>query len=264
MRRKRLKGGALVFSGGLAVAFAFAAPFAPWYSISSNVDHWTIQNSTAQATFNLNGTTTFFPGSEYRFECTTQPITAPIWGPICSETQQAPGGLPQPYSASSGLRPSSLGALYSMAWLLSVTTFALGTVGFALLIDATRRRHPDWRIVFATALALMTAGSVALGAGLGLGLLQPAAAAHDFGSSGFPRQVGAGSSFWGSCGPSPVQCGGQASGNLTVNDLWGPALGWYVEVAAGALFLALGALVVRQAIRLRTAPYFPPSHPTKP
>ncbi|MCI4347946.1 MAG: hypothetical protein L3J97_04930, partial [Thermoplasmata archaeon] len=98
LQSRRLQSWTLLIIAGAAVGFAFAAPIAPWYTISSNIAHWTIQNST----FSLNGTTTFLPGSDYRFACYTLPVTAPVWGSICVQTQQASGGILQPYASGLG------------------------------------------------------------------------------------------------------------------------------------------------------------------
>ena len=247
------------------VVMALSSLLAPWYAISSNLDNWHPVNST----FSIHSTTTFFPGTEYRFLCHVNPANTYAWGPICAATQLTPGGALQPYvgfpTISYPPPPSAVGALYSLTWLLSLLTFGAGTLALTTLIVLFRRQYHDWRAAFAPAIVFAVAGSLAVGLCLGVAVYQPSAVAHDVGPGLLDGGTsGPEGSFWGSCGPVPSTCGSLPAGNATLNDTWGPSYGWYLELAAGGLFLAIALTEFRRAIRLqrtRRPPLAPPSKP---
>jgi hypothetical protein len=235
----------------VGIACAIAAPAAPWYMISNNVHNWTVENST----FDLNSTTTFYPGENYRFLCSTYPITAPVWGQVCTISHQEPGGVLQPYADinpfPSRAASTDLGTMYSLVWILSAFTISVGFFALAIFLLDQRQRRQNWKVTFGVGVAFIAAAAFGLGTAIGVAAFQPSAVVHDYGAAG--STYIAGSTFWGSCGPSATQCGA-FSEVQSQSFLWGPAVGWYLELAAGLVFLALALIVVRAAWKLRRAP----------
>lgn len=240
---------------GIAVVALIAASLAlntPWYSMSGDTDHWKVGNQT----ISVNGTSTFYPGANYRFDCTALPTNALIWGPLCAVTQGQAGGLLQPYSdlngllgtPSGGVPPGALGALYGAVEWVSILAIVIG-VGAVGLSLAILRRGAAGGLPLGAVAVFALAGALALGAGIGVAILQPAAIANDCkgGSLSCPTNP----NFWGSCGPSPSSCGNPASSNYTLSNSWYPHLGWYLEVFAGALFLGAAVLGYWKLIRRR-------------
>jgi hypothetical protein len=242
------KGWVLFVAALVAISLAIVAPISPWYSISTEIHDWTVGNST----FDLNSTTTFYPGENYRFFCTTYPVTAPTWGPLCTLSHEESGGTLQPYPDIATLPPypasNDLSILYSLVWLLSFFSISIGFFGFALFLLDERQRKPDWRVTLGASIGFGVAAIFALGTAVGVAVLQPSAVVHDYTPIG--ERVVAGSSFWGACGPSSTECGTLA-GALWQSGAWGPALGWFVELASGLVFLALTYFVLREALRRR-------------
>jgi len=255
------KGWALVATALVAFALAIVAPITPWYLISNEVHDWTVGN----ATFDLNTTTTFYPGPNYRFLCDTYPVDAPVWGEICTLTHQEAGGTLQPYQDivpfSPHPEPSDLQTMYSIVWLASVFSISIGFFALALFVLDQRQRRRDWRVTLGAGVAFAVATALTLGTAIGVAALQPSAVVHDFGQGG--GTVVGGSTFWGSCGPSATHCGMLTSAE-SLSFLWGPAVGWYVEIAAGAILLGVATLVLRDALRLRSTTRTAPAPPGKP
>ncbi len=255
------KGWALFVTALVALALAIVSPITPWYTISNEVHNWTVEN----ATFDLNTTTTFYPGSNYRFLCDTYPVDAPVWGEICTLTHQEAGGTLQPYQDivpfSSHPESSDLQTMYSIVWIASIFSISIGFFALALFVLDQRQRRPDWRVTLGAGVAFAVATAFTLGAAIGVAALQPSAVIHDLGPGG--GTVVGGSTFWGSCGPSATQCG-MFTGAESQSFLWGPALGWYAELAAGAILLGLATLVLRDALRLRRTARAARASPGKP
>lgn len=240
---------AMAILAGAALTLAVLATFEPWYAIEDHTHNLPVEN----VTIAINSTTTFYVGSDYRFLCSTYPTSAPIWGPICRITQMQPGGVLQPYYALNpvpiGGGSSSVGSLYSTV----ASTTALSVIGagiaLALLVLDGPLRVSSRRLRWPVAVALLAVAALTLGTALGVAALQPAALVHDAQSAGNSNTV-TGSTFWGSCGPSMTPCAPPFR-NVTDSRVWGPAFGWYFELAGGAVFAALAVISFRRAIRSR-------------
>jgi hypothetical protein len=247
---------ALVLGAAVGLGLVLLVPIAPWYAETANLEHWTVEN----VTIDLNSTTTFYPGDNYRFLCYTHPLTAPVWGSLCTISQQETGGILQPYEEAhlpllGHSPPMDLQNMYSTVYLLSAAGFSVGAFGLAMLLLGRRQQRGDWTPTLVSAVALLAAGAVGVGMVVGVAVLQPAAVLHDFGYS-LSAGVGPWSTFWGSSSCSATACG--APQGATESSTWGPAIGWFLEVAGGSIFLCLGAVLLRRCLRLRRLPLATP------
>jgi hypothetical protein len=142
------------------------------------------------------------------------------------------------------------GTLYSTVLALVLGAAALaGVAGWGIL----RGRHRDswWNLTIGAVGTVLAAAAPVL-----LLLEQPAAICSDQGFSEIPFTVASGSdgcnhwsfwtstgfssTWWGSAGPWNSFVGGSHLGTTVF--AWGPAIGWYLGIAAAAL-LALGVLL---------------------
>lgn len=243
----------------VAFVAAAAASYAPWYTISNDTRNFHYENHT----IDISSTTTFLPGPDYRYLCTTTPTSAPIWGPICADTQ--PNGVPQSYASLPPLigTSSSVGAIYGEVQWLSLLGAVTGGAAMLAYLLALRKRFPT-RLTVASVAALVVAGSLAIGVAAGVASEQPGAVTHDecTGSSWCSAPVG----FWGSCGPSPSSCGipqVNNANNTTETSSWGPTTGWYLEVAAGLLFIGLAVDTMARRRRRRSPSDGSRKHPVE-
>ncbi|MGA7845569.1 MAG: hypothetical protein WCB18_00560 [Thermoplasmata archaeon] len=237
----------VVVAAVAGLALAVYVPAAPWYSDTNDVQHWTLEN----VTVDLNSTTTFYPGDNYRYLCYVYPLTAPVWGALCTQSQQEAGGILQPYEDAQlplpgHTPPMELRNMYSAVFVLSSICFSVGAFATAVLI-LSRRQRVDWRASMIAALAFLAAAALGLGIVVGVAIFQPAAVLHDFGYIG--GSPGYWSTFWGSTTCSATACGAPAG--AAASTVWGPAIGWYLEAAAGSIFLGVGLIVLRTAIHQR-------------
>ena len=217
-RESNLRGGLLV--AGFAILLVTL--FVGWYSISASAsDPYNGQTVT------VNGTVTQFPFNHF------------------SETLSCEGSnvcfASQTYT---GTNSGSLAGLYDLAAGLVIGGMIVGLAGIGVAFSTLRNRS-------------RLAGSLALLAIL-LALLAPtvmfATQPYVLNSQGAPIGSSGNStngpsprtSFFGSCSGSG--CGAAITAGETVSASWGPALGWYLSLAA-ALPLVLGFLTDRSPKR---------------
>ncbi len=234
----------------IGLGLALFVPIAPWYTVN-----WHYNNLPgASGAVDASSTWNFFPGSDLRYDCATNPANASP-GDCTGIQAQGPYGVLRPYSSLAGkyplpTAPTVLGTLYSSILTVSITIGVLGGAAVALLGYVSWRRTSDRRKLVVAALVLAIVGVVALGAVFGVMAYQPTALAQS--APGFP---GPNSTFWGSCGPVRSGCfGGGFGGNSTVSSDWGPSIGWYSELTAGTLFVIAAGLLFRQSKVLPQTP----------
>ena len=228
----------------VGAALAILAPFSPWYATAATLHDYTVNN----VTFQLTITDTFYPGSHWRYYCTSS-ANAPAWNQFCPRTWSQPNGLTQSYDClATPCGANDVGSLYSLVWELTWPVLAMGVALLGGLIFVLNGRG-GWRLRTGLGLALGCAAVVGLGLVVGVSLLEPSALAHS--ASGFG---GADSSFWGSCGPSTTCAGSQPGPNgtaATASTEWGPSTGWFLELGAGVLYLTAALPTLRTGLRLR-------------
>lgn len=230
----------------VGVALAALTPFSPWYALTHKLNDYTLENTT----FQLTVTSTLYPGSDWRYHCTSS-ADAPGWAEFCPRTWSSANGISQSYalfgtSAAQSSRISALyGALWSLAWLPLVA--GIGSLGGLVLLLHGRG---GWRLRTGLGLALACAAVVSLGMVSGVGLLQPPAIAHADGVN----QGGPSATFWGACGPA-TDCEGTypgPNGTLAVTSAsWGPSFGWFFQLVAGVLFLIAALATLRAGRHLQ-------------
>ncbi len=221
----------IIAFGALGVAFVFASLSVGWWSISTDVNPWTI----AGHEYHFEATSTFLPGPSYNLRCTVNDSSMPGFGYVCSVTGQS--GILQPYSPGDPNTAPLFEDLVPLIWTAAI--IALG--GLAMLtahfvLSRRNRRTPlrfGW-VVLLVAAALTLAGPIVV-----LLSLPPALLKDHMGSSS------AVTSFWGSCQSvsDPNVCG------INATQSWGAGPGWYLSVGAGALLIVAGAMSWKETIR---------------
>jgi hypothetical protein len=217
---------ALAIPLALAAALFVASLFVGWWQWTSTAT--TPSSGSAVYTY----TRTFRPGSD--------PVLTNCYNSSCTFKLSSYASIGFP----------SLGMLYEVALVLIVAAIAAGVVATALVLAPAVRGSG-----IAGKSLLLAASAVAslfgLGSVFGLFFLQPPAMWEGQPYPPGPDTVG--SSFFGSRFQGFWGGPGCQASNCPVVDTWGPALGWYLALAASILFAVVVVIEVRETVRRRRA-----------
>jgi hypothetical protein len=218
--RRPVAGGALLLVGVILVV---AALFFGWYAYSI-----TASDTVSGTTVTLTERITLYPLNQIK-----EAVTCQGW----SECAQFNSTSTSSYSQGGS---DGLGALYDSAAGLAVAGLVIGVVAAGLAFRGDR--HQSGR---AGTFAVLAVILVALAPCLLL-VAQPTVISSQgapyTGPGTVPGGVSPRTSFFGSC--TQTGCGVSFPSGTTDNGSWGPAIGWYLSLAAIAPLIA-GYLLVR-------------------